>query len=108
MSDYLKKEDYEEPACVFCKPETIKRIDSPRVIEKLDEYLSRADYPSAERHLNYWLEEARINGDGRGQITVYSELVGLYRKLGRRDDVISQYRHGLQSVFNGGKGDAPL
>ncbi|MBO4894298.1 MAG: tetratricopeptide repeat protein [Clostridia bacterium] len=106
MSDYLKKEDYEEPACVFCKPETIKRIDSPRVIEKLDEYLSRADYPSAERHLNYWLEEARINGDGRGQITVYSELVGLYRKLGRRDEALTACERLTEAIESENLGDS--
>ncbi len=89
MSDYLKKEDYEEPVCIFCKTDEIKRIDSGRVIGKLDEYLSRNDYPSAERHLKYWAQEAEINGDGRGLITVYNELVGLYRKLGREQDADS-------------------
>ena len=86
MSGYLKKEDYEEPACVFCKKDEIKRIDSGRVVEKLDEYLSRNDYGSAERHLKYWEQEAELNGDGRGLITVCNELVGLYRKLGRESE----------------------
>lgn len=86
MSDYLKKEDYEEPRCVFCKEGEIKRIDSGRVIDRLDEYLSRNDYQSAERHLKYWEQEAELNGDGRGLITVCNELVGLYRKLGRENE----------------------
>ena len=89
MSDYLKKEDYEEPACVFCKKDEIQRIDSGRVVEKLDEYLSRNDYQSAERHLNYWAQEAELNGDGRGLITVCNELVGLYRKLGRESEALA-------------------
>ncbi|MBQ6263913.1 MAG: tetratricopeptide repeat protein [Clostridia bacterium] len=88
MSDYLKKEDYEEPACVFCKKDEIKRIDTGRVIEKLDGYLSRNDYGSAERHLKYWRQEAELNGDGRGLITVYNELVGLYRKLARQSEAL--------------------
>ncbi|MBR6005109.1 MAG: tetratricopeptide repeat protein, partial [Clostridia bacterium] len=88
MSDFLKKEDYEEPACVFCKKDEIKRIDSGRVVEKLDEYLNRNDYVSAERHLKYWKQEAELNGDGRGLITVCNELVGLYRKLGRESEAL--------------------
>ena len=88
MSDFLKKEDYEEPACVFCKKDEIKRIDSGRVVEKLDEYLNRNDYGSAERHLKYWEQEAELNGDGRGLITVCNELVGLYRKLGRESEAL--------------------
>ncbi len=88
MSDYIKKEDYEEPACIFCKKDEIKRIDSGRVIEKLDEYLNRNDYLSAERHLKYWAQEAELNGDGRGLVTLYNELVGLYRKLGRESEAL--------------------
>ena len=37
----------------------IRPIPQQRVIEKMDAYMSRRDYAGAERHLLYWLEEAR-------------------------------------------------
>jgi len=51
----------------------------------MDELMSRRDYAGAERHLLYWLEEARLGHDLRGQLLVNNELVGHYRKTGDRD-----------------------
>ena len=83
-------EDYVEPRCVLCgdpygtAPE-VRPIPQQRVIEKMDEHMSRRDYAGAERHLLYWLEEARLGHDLRGQLMVENELVGHYRKTGERD-----------------------
>ena len=68
MSDHsptLGPQDYAEPRCVLCgepygAAPTIKPIPQQRIVEKLDEYMSRRDYAGAERHLLYWLEEARL------------------------------------------------
>ena len=79
----IGKEDYEEPCCPFEKPDEIHSIAIGRVIEKLDEYLSRNDYASAERHLRYWRSEALENRDRRGLLSVLNEQIGLYRKLGK-------------------------
>ncbi|MBQ8933543.1 MAG: tetratricopeptide repeat protein [Lachnospiraceae bacterium] len=58
-----------------------------RVIEKLDEYLNlNSDYEGAERHLKYWLAEAEYQRDDRGAFAVVNEMIGLYRKCGRRRD----------------------
>ena len=38
-----------------------------RIRDKMDEYMSRRDYAGAERHLLYWLEEARAGRDERGR-----------------------------------------
>ena len=63
-------------------------ISTDRVLQKLDEHLNKNDYPSAERHLLYWLSEAESIGDGRGELLVRNELMGLYRKLGRKEEAL--------------------
>ena len=63
-------------------------IQTQRVLEKLDEHLGRNDYASAEKHLLYWLGEARAVGDNRCQLLLLNELAGLYRKLTRQEDAI--------------------
>lgn len=85
--------DYTDPACPFCvdayKKDVVKPIDVRRVIEKLDEHLARNDYAAAERHLKYWEAEARQGNDLRGEFSLAEELMGLYRKLGRKEEAIS-------------------
>lgn len=86
----LAPEDYVEPACVLCgdpygKAPEVKPIPQQRIIAKMDDYMSRRDYAGAERHLLYWLEEARLGHDERGQLMLHNELVGHYRKTGERD-----------------------
>ena len=49
-------------------------IPQQRIIEKLDEYMSHRDYEGAEKHLLFWLDEARALGDERGEL--------LHRDLG--------------------------
>lgn len=93
-NDYLKPEDYAEPRCVLCDEPygaapQIKPIPQQRIIEKMDEYMSRRDYAGAERHLLYWLEEARLGGDKRGELLLRNELVGHYRKVGDRDKALA-------------------
>jgi tetratricopeptide (TPR) repeat protein len=63
-------------------------IPQQRVAEKLDEYMAHRDYAGAERHLLYWLEEARAVRDGRGELMVRNELVGHYRKTGNREQAL--------------------
>ena len=89
----LETTDYTDPQCPFCvdayKSDVVKPIDTRRVIEKLDEYLGHNDYAGAERHLKYWEAEARQGNDLRGEFSLAEELMGLYRKLGRREEAIS-------------------
>lgn len=59
-----------------------------RILSKLDEHLHKNDYVSAEKHLLFWLSEAKNNV--QAEILVRNELMGLYRKLGRRDDALAQ------------------
>ena len=62
------------------KEETYKRIPMGSVIKKLDECLELNDFDWAEKHLKYWLEEARTLNDNDGMLSVYNELIELYRK----------------------------
>lgn len=61
---FLNKEDYNEPRCLLGDPrewtgETIQAVPQQRILQKMDEYMSRRDYAGACRHLLYWLEEAK-------------------------------------------------
>ena len=91
--------DYTDPQCPFCteayKEDAVKPIDVRRVIEKLDEYLSHNDFASAERHLTYWIEEAKLGGDERGEFSLSEERMGLYRKLGREKEAIAAAKRAL-------------
>ena len=89
----LGPEDYAEPACLLCgepygTEPALRAVPQQRIIEKLDEYMSRRDYAGAERHLLYWMEEARLGRDLRGQLMLANELIGHYRKVGDRDKAL--------------------
>jgi tetratricopeptide (TPR) repeat protein len=73
-------------------------ISIDRVLEKLDEYLHRNDYASAERHLTYWLSEARAECDGRAEVLIQNERMGIYRKTGRRDEALLAVREVLAKI----------
>ncbi|MBR2800990.1 MAG: tetratricopeptide repeat protein [Erysipelotrichaceae bacterium] len=95
---WLEKEDYEEPACVLCTPkqEDITPIPQQRIIGKMDEYMSKRDYAGAERHLLYWLEEAKIGHDQRGELLIRNELVGHYRKTGVKEKAFASIEEALR------------
>jgi tetratricopeptide (TPR) repeat protein len=59
-------------------------------MEKVDEYMSRRDYAGVERHLLYWLEEATLGRDEKGELMIRNELIGHYRKVGDRDKAFAQ------------------
>lgn len=84
--------DYKEPRCPLCGGEefyTKPKEDAPlgqipigRIIDKLDSCFAKRDLDSAKEHLLYWKNEARQLKDRRGELSVLSELIGLYRKTG--------------------------
>lgn len=63
-------------------------MDIGRILSKLDEHLGKNDYSSAEKHLLYWLGEAERIGNKRTILSIKNELMGLYRKLGKKDDAL--------------------
>lgn len=80
-------------------------VSIDRILSKLDEYLHKNDYQSAERHLTYWLTESNGAGDLRTELLVRNELMGLYRKLGRESEAISCAKAALELVDAHGIGD---
>ena len=98
---YLTPEDYAEPRCVLCDepygvtPE-VKSVPQQRIIQKMNDYMSRRDYAGAERHLKYWLEEAKLGYDKRGELLIYNELVGHFRKTGNKDGAFDAAENALR------------
>jgi len=87
----LPPEDYAEPRCLlsgerFGAPSPVQSIPQRRIADRLDDYMSRRDYAGAERHLLYWMQEAELGRDLRGQLFLCGELVGHYRKTGAREN----------------------
>ena len=76
-------------------------IDIERVRERLDRYLHSNDYASAERHLKYWLDEARAGSDVRAELFMLNELMGLYRKTGRKGEALDCCNMALDIVDGG-------
>lgn len=102
-SDSIKPEDYIEPVCVLCEPAygqeiPVRTVPQQRIIEKMDEYMSRRDYAGAERHLLYWLEEAQLGNDLGGELMLRNELVGHYRKTGNREQALVHIQKALELV----------
>ena len=91
MNDgYLKPEDYAEPRCLLCDEPygvtpAVKSVPQDRIIEKMNEHMSRRDYAGAERHLKYWLNEAQLGKDTGGELMIRNELIGHFRKTGNRE-----------------------
>lgn len=95
--------DYTDPICPFCtdqfkKQPPVRPIPTQRVLEKLDDHLGRNDYDSAERHLLYWLDEAKDGIDKHGMLTVENELMGLYRKTNRKEKALESVRKALDLI----------
>ena len=91
----IDKEDYAEPRCLLCEEPygaeaQIRSVPQQRIMEKVDEYMSRRDYAGVERHLLYWLEEAKLGHDQRGELMIRNELIGHYRKTGEREKSLAQ------------------
>lgn len=89
----LSREDYIDPQCPFCtdayeKTPPVRSIPTGRILEKLDQLLGANDYAGAEQLLLYWLEEASLGRDLRGEFQLRNELMGLYRKLGRGEEAM--------------------
>lgn len=100
---YLTPEDYAEPQCLLCgeaygvTPE-VKAVPQQRIIEKMNEYMSRRDYAGAERHLLYWLEEAKLGHDKGGELLIENELVGHFRKTANREGAFRSAEEALRLV----------
>lgn len=98
---FLGPEDYAEPRCLLCdepygKAPEVKPVPQQRIIEKMNDYMSRRDYAGAERHLLYWLEEATLGHDKGGALMLRNELVGHYRKTGEKEKAFASAEAALR------------
>lgn len=64
------------------------RIPTGRIFERLEALYAQREIEAAERHLCYWLAEAKAEGDLAGEYQMHNELMGHYRKNGRREEAI--------------------
>ncbi len=100
---YLTPEDYAEPRCLLCdepygKIPEVKAVPQQRIIEKMNDYMSRRDYAGAERHLLYWLEEAKLGHDKGGELMLRNELVGHFRKTANKNGAFESAKEALRLV----------
>ncbi len=115
QANRLNEMDYMDSRGLQCespygKHPEVRSIPQQRVIQKMDEYMSRRDYQGAERHLKYWLEEAKAGHDRRGELMVRNELVGHYRKTGEKEEALKNAEEalllleelGFESTVSGG------
>jgi tetratricopeptide (TPR) repeat protein len=96
----LKREDYVEPACScdpgeFAKVDRVKMIPQDRVVAKMNELMGRRDYDGCERLLKYWMDEAKLGADLRGQLFLSNEMIGHYRKTGNREAAFAAIEQAL-------------
>ena len=63
--------------------------DIGRILTKLDNLFARKEYAEAERLLRYWEKEGLSSGDDKTYYLALNEQMGLYRKLGKRDDAMA-------------------
>ena len=102
----INPEDYKEPSCKVCSnnfynpqsDEPDGRIPISRVIEKLDEFLFKEDYSAADNLLTYWQQEAESLKDYSGELTVLSEMMGLYRRTNNKDKGLWSVDRGFELV----------
>ena len=98
---YLTPEDYAEPRCLLCDEPygvtpQVKAVPQQRIIQKMNEYMSHRDYAGAQRHLKYWLEEAKAGFDKGGELLIRNELVGHFRKTGNREGAFESAKEAIR------------
>ena len=71
---------------------------SNRILEKLDEYLGKNDYDAALKYLLYWHDEFEKTGNNANLLMIKNELMGLYRKLGKKDEAMNAVSGALSLI----------
>lgn len=73
-------------------------VSIDRILNRLDECLNKNDYAAAERHLLYWLSESERYTDVKTELLVRNELMGLYRKLGKRQQALDSANAAIDKI----------
>ncbi|MBO7170982.1 MAG: tetratricopeptide repeat protein, partial [Clostridia bacterium] len=64
----------------------------------------KKDYDTAARHLSFWVAEAESAGDDKTLLLVRNEEMGLYRKIGKRDEALASAEAALALIDRHGLG----
>lgn len=75
------------------------------ILNTLDSFLHKNDYASAERYLLSCLENAIESNDGVTEILLRNELMGLFRKIGKREEAIATVGAVLLKINEMGVGE---
>ena len=73
-------------------------MDLSRILSKLDYMVETKDFEGAKELLSYWLADAKSQGNLRGELSLYNESMGLYRKLGEKDIAVNCAENALSLV----------
>lgn len=69
-----------------------------RILEKEDQLFADGDFDAVERLLSYWIAEAKQTEDLIGAYHMYNEQMGLYRKIGKREEAYTAVERGLALI----------
>ncbi len=69
-----------------CVKEPTGTIPIVRIIDKIDAMFEKDDTQGVKRVLEYWEKEAKALNDTRGLLEILSEEIGLYRKIGEKEN----------------------
>lgn len=61
-------------------------MEIQRILDKYDRLMDEKSFDEAEKHLNYWIEEAKTAGDELSVFTLSNELVGCCRLQGKKHE----------------------
>ena len=73
-------------------------MDFGRILSKLDHCVETKDFEGAKELLRYWLDDAKQSKNERGELSLYNESMGLYRKLGEKDMAVNCAENALRLV----------
>lgn len=73
-------------------------VSAEKLLKELDSFLHKNDYTAAEEYL--LSKKKEFSNDYKTQLLISNELMGLYRKLGKRDTALSCVDEALSIIKN--------
>ena len=70
------------------------------ILKEADAFLHKNDYISAEKYLLSHLSDSEIQRDLKKEILIRNELMGLYRKLGQKNNSLEMVSEVLKTIKN--------
>lgn len=73
-------------------------MNPQKILAELDSYLHKNDYTSAREYLTKALKRADALGDNRARVLILNEQMGLYRKIGDRENALESVNRALSEI----------